>query len=560
MADAAALHLARAADLRRSADWRSACEEFRSAGGVEGLEVDDLERFAECAQIAGFRQEAIAALERSFALRMRAGKIREASASAFWLWEAYVLNGEFARGGGWMAKARQLAQGAGAGNAPGWPLIAEAYGLIGSGAYEAALPVLQQAREVAMATGDADLHAFSTLLGGRALLKSGQRREGLERLDEAMLGVLSGKTSPRVTSLLFCAAIGTCHEEVHDDVRVREWSVALGSWLHRVPPFGRPFYGNCLTYRAADLRLAGRWREALAALEEACRLLAEEAGALVVGHAHYERAESHRLLGHAADAEAAYRAAAFSGGPTQPGLALLRLSLGDVPAAAAGILRALSESEARSVRAEVLPAAVTVLLAAGEATKAREAADELAQLAEAFTSDALRAACAAASGEIAIAEQDWRGALPLLRTASNLWRSLAFPYETARTAMLIAKAYRLAGDAEAALIELAFAREVFRGLGAGPDLAEVERLLRGDPAPYGLTSREVEVLKLVTLGLTNRAIADRLYLSERTVHRHLSNIFVKLGVASRTEAATCAVDRGIVILAQTPAGGHPRRP
>ena len=375
-----------------------------------------------------------------------------------------------------------------------------------------------------------------------------------------MLGVLSGETSPRVTSLLFCAAIGTCHEEVHDDVRVREWSGALGSWLHRVPPFGGPFYGNCLTYRAVDLRLAGRWPEALAALEEACRLLEEEAGALVVGHAHYERAESHRLLGHAADAEAAYRAAAFSGGQTQPGLALLRLSLGDVPAAAAGILRALTESEARSARAEVLPAAVTVLLAAGEATKAREAAGQLAHLAEAFTSDALRAASAAGSGEIALAEEDWRAALPLLRKASNLWRSLAFPYETARTGVLIARAYRLAGDAEAALIELEFAREVFRSLGAGPDLAEVERLLRGDPAPCGLTSREVEVLRLVTRGLPNRAIAERLYLSERTVHRHLSNIFVKLGVGSRTEAATCALDRGIVNLADTQAGGRPRMP
>ena len=549
MADAA-VHLARARELRRNSEWGPACDEFRAAGGIGGLGVEDLEGFAECAQILGLRSEAVAALERSFALRMAAGQARAAEASAFWLWEAYALNNEFARANGWMARVRELGELNGEWHEHGWFLITMAYGLIGAGDYAGARSVLARAHDEAVAAADLDQLAFSTLLNGRALIKSGRLQDGLEQLDGAMLRVLSGETSPRVTSLLYCAAIGTCHLEAREASRVREWSAALGAWLDRVPPFGGPFYGNCLTYRAVSLRAAGRWNQALALLEEAAQGLAEGSAGRLVGHARYELGESHRLLGHVAEAEAAYRAAAFTGGPTQPGLALLRLSLGDVAAALAGMRRALGEAEAAAARVELLPAAVTVFVAAGALAEADDGVAELAALAAFFDSDSVRAEHARAAGELAVARGDWQAALPNLRRASDLWRGLEVPYETARISVLLASAYRAVGDEEAALLELGSAREAFSRLGATRDLTAVGRLLEPDHAPYSLSPREIEVLQLLARGLTNRAIASALFLSERTVHRHVSNIFDKLGVTSRTQAATRAIDRGIVTLAE----------
>ncbi|MBT2515779.1 response regulator transcription factor [Arthrobacter sp. ISL-30] len=540
-------HLARARALHAGSAWRQACDEFRAAGGLAALEVDDVESFAECAQIAGLRDDAIAALEHAFEVRAANGQVRPALASAFWLWEAYHLNSEFAQANGWMARARELGPDD-AGEEPGWLLIITAYGRIAAGAYDEAGMLLARVRERAARVHDADQLAFSTLLTGRALVKSGRLADGLDWLDDAMLRVVAGETTPRVTSLLFCAAIGTCQVEARDVSRVREWSTALGSWLDTVPPFGGPFYGNCLTYRAVHLRLAGQWAAALAQLEEACRSLADGAGTRLIGHARYELAESHRLLGDVPEAEAAYRAAAFAGGPTQPGLALLRLSLGDVPAAAAGIRRALGESVGPSARVELLPAAVTVLLATAAAGEAAAAAAEMGSLAEHFASDSVHAAHARALGELALADDEWQKALPELRRAAGLWRGLDVPYEVARCSMLLATAYRGVGDEEAAGLELESAREVFTRLGARPDLLVVEDMLLrpGIPSQHGLSPREVEVLRLIVRGLTNRAIGAELFLSERTVQRHVSNIFDKLGVSSRTQAATRAIDRGIV--------------
>ncbi|UEL29451.1 response regulator transcription factor [Pseudarthrobacter sp. L1SW] len=540
-------HLTRARDYHASYAWRQACDEFRAAGGPAGLGVEDLEYFAECAQIVGLRDDAIAALVHAFEERAANGQVRPAVAAAFWLWQAYRLNGEDAQANGWLARARELGPDD-AGEEPGWLLITAAYYRMGAGAYDDAVTLLARARDGAARMHDADQLAFSALLTGRALVLSGRFTDGLDWLDDGMLRVLAGETTPRTTSLLYCAAIGTCEMEVHDVARVREWSAALGSWLEKVPPFGGPFYGHCLTYHAVHLRLAGKWTAALAQLEDACRSLAEGAGSRFMGHARYELGESHRLFGDFPEAEAAYRTAAFTGGPTQPGLAQLRLSLGDVPAAAAGIRRALGEAVGPAARVELLPAAVTVLLAADAAGEAEAATAELGSHAEHFASDSVRATHARALGELALASNEWRKALPQLREAAGLWRDLDVPYETAQCSVLLASAYRGVGDDEAADLELEAARQAFRSLGARHDLLVVQGMLQHSdiPGQHGLSPREVGVLRLIVQGMPNRAIGAELFLSERTVQRHVSNIFNKLGVSSRTQAATLALDRGIV--------------
>jgi DNA-binding NarL/FixJ family response regulator len=157
-----------------------------------------------------------------------------------------------------------------------------------------------------------------------------------------------------------------------------------------------------------------------------------------------------------------------------------------------------------------------------------------------------------AEGAVRLAEDDVEGALNVLRRAWEAWAALDAPYDAARVRVLTAAACRRLGDVDGATLETDAAREVFRGLGAAPELARLDAGAgqtadtAADAAPAGLSTREVEVLRLVAAGLTNRAIADALTISERTVDRHVSNIFTKLDVSTRAAATAWAYRYGLV--------------
>jgi DNA-binding CsgD family transcriptional regulator len=184
------------------------------------------------------------------------------------------------------------------------------------------------------------------------------------------------------------------------------------------------------------------------------------------------------------------------------------------------------------------------VLAAGDVDDAARACAELEQIATGYDSPMLGGLVAHARGSVALARGDARGALVALRAAGDAWQSLAAPYEAARTRVLVALACRALGDEDAAVRDLAGARAAFEELGAKPDVARVDALADGGDA-HGLSERELEVLRLVAAGKTNRAIADDLFLSERTVDRHVSNIFTKLGLSSRAAATAFAVEHGL---------------
>jgi DNA-binding CsgD family transcriptional regulator len=179
------------------------------------------------------------------------------------------------------------------------------------------------------------------------------------------------------------------------------------------------------------------------------------------------------------------------------------------------------------------------MLAAGEVRAARAAADELSRIARDLRAPLLGAAADHMQGAVLLAEGDPRGALVALQRAWTGWQELEVPYEAARVRVLVGLACRQLGDQDGAEMELDAARWVFQQLGAVPDLARVQALPAA-PAAGGLTAREVQVLRLVAAGRTNRAIAAELMLSARTVDRHVSNIFTKLGVSSRAEATAWA--------------------
>jgi ATP/maltotriose-dependent transcriptional regulator MalT len=354
-----------------------------------------------------------------------------------------------------------------------------------------------------------------------------------------MLAVVAGELLPIMTALMYCSVIDTC-QQVYALGRAREWTAAFTSVCEQQPDLA--FTGICLVHRAEILQRQGEWREALVEARRACEL-ARRADRKPPGAALYQQAEIHRLCGEFEKAEDVYRAASERGFEPQPGLALLRLAQGRSDAACAAMRRLTNTASDRMRRAGILPAHFEVMLACGDIDEARRARDQMRELAEAFDTDLLRALVAQADGAIATAEGRPNAALDPLRRAFSLWQHLDAPYEGARVRVLIGHACQALGDEEAAALEYEAARSVFERLGARPDVARLNAPHTPQSAPRPiLTERELDVLRLISTGRTNKAIAQELALSVRTIDRHVTNILTKLDVRSRTAATTYAHD------------------
>jgi DNA-binding NarL/FixJ family response regulator len=347
-----------------------------------------------------------------------------------------------------------------------------------------------------------------------------------------------------VAGIVYCYTINVCRS-VHELRRAREWTTALTHWCDGQADMVA-HKGVCLVHRAEIMQLLGAWESAL---EEARRAGEPPVtGRRVSAEAHYVQGELHRLQGDFDAAEEAFRFAARLGSDAQPGLALLRLAQGNGEAAFAAIRRALGETGDVLGRVALLPAYVEIALAAGEVDEAERASAELAEISDAQRSDALAARSGGARGAVALERGDASEALIALRRSLQAWQELEAPYEAARARVLVGLACAALGDDDGATLELEAARSVFADLGARPDLARVASLLAPGSSQnaHGLSPRELEVLRLVASGETNKAIAAALVLSERTVDRHVSNTYAKLGVSSRAAATAFAYEHGLV--------------
>lgn len=442
----------------------------------------------------------------------------------------HFLRGEAELGAGWMARAKRVL----AADPDSVVHLYFRYGDVESSLDADDLtPVLAAARALraeAAQRGVRELVAGATLQSGRVLIRLGAVADGLALLDEAMLDVTGGKLKPEWAGNLYCNAIAAYHELV-DLKRMWTWTERLRRWCDELPA-AVLFGGICRVHRAQLLLARG---DVTAAADEAARVATEVADVSVVttAEAQYVVGEARRVSGDRAGAERAYGEAHQLGRDPQPGLALLRLDAGRPDVAANSIAAALTAlSRGGLARVRLAAAQVEIALAAGQVEVARKAADEVAEVAGTYASPGLAAMADQARGAVLLAEGQPDEALSALRAACRSWREQDAQYDCALVRRLLARAYAAVGDVDAAERERAAAADVL-------NITPAHR-------PGGLSAREVEVLRLVAAGTTNRGIAAELVLSEKTVARHLSNIFAKLDVSSRTAAAAYAFDHGLV--------------
>jgi DNA-binding NarL/FixJ family response regulator len=526
--------------------WGEAFESLSAADEVSALGPEDLERWAMSAYLIARDADSVAIFTRAYQEALERGEVTRAVRSTFWLFFQLINKGDEAQAGGWFARGRKLLDESELDCVEqGYLMVPIALRNLFGHDFPAARAIFTDALAIGERFGDADLTALSTLGLGQSLVGEGDLG-GLALFDEVMVGVTSDETTAVVGGIVYCAVIGGCHE-VFDLRRAQEWTDALTRWCAAQPDLV-PFRGNCLVHRTQLMALRGSWSDALEEARRAVDQFVRANDQYSGGWAYYELAEVHRRRGEFQEAEEAYRQANQMGHPPQPGLAQLRLAQGQTSAADGAIRRALDEATALVDRCKLLPATVEILLAAGDVAEARKAADELLQIAAGFDSPLLEALASHADGAVLLSDKRPKEALAALRRAGARWQELDAPYEGARTRYLSGLACRRLGDEDGAALEIDAARWSFERLGAEADLVQLDVAAGRSAARAegGLTGREVEVLALVAAGKSNRQIATELVISEKTVARHVSNIFVKLGVSSRAAATAYAFTHDLV--------------
>jgi len=543
-------HLIRGRECYGRRAWADAFRALSLADQAGPLAGADLEQLAVSAYLVGRDDDYLATLERAHRAHLGAGEGLRAARAAFWLGLRLLFRGETGPATGWFARAQRVLEREDRDCVErGYLLLPAVQEQLRSGDCAAACATAASAAEIGDRFAEADLSACARHLQGRGLLLQGDLTPGLALLDEAMVSVIAGELSPIVTGLIYCSVIEGCLE-VYELRRAREWTWALARWCEDQPELVA-FTGVCMAHRAEIMLLNGAWSAAIDEAKCACARCLGAGNRQAAAAAFYQQAEVQRLQGEFGAAEESYRSASQWGWEPQPGLALLRLAQGRVDPALAAIRRVVNATTDRVERAKLLPASIEIMLAAGDIEEARRECRELEGIARALETGEpgiLGAMAAQARGEVELAAGEAMAALVSLRCAWRAWLQIDAPYLAARVRVLVALACRALDDEDGSNLELQAAHTVFEQLGAAPDLARVASLTRSTPAraPHRLSSRELQVLRLVAAGKTNKAIAAELHVSERTIDRHVSNIFSKLDVPSRAAATAFACQHHLV--------------
>ncbi|MGW8315644.1 MAG: LuxR C-terminal-related transcriptional regulator [Bacteroidales bacterium] len=533
---------------QRYEKWTEIYEQLSMADRKDALGSEELEKLALAAYLTGRDAESYQLLERAHQNYLDEDHIEDAIRCVFWLGLMLMNAGEKARGSGWFARGERLvldkenqdfAE-------KGLLLIPEGLGALYSGYPARAQKFFEQAETIGEEFGNADLIVLGRLGHGQAMIQQGDVSKGIKLLDETMITVETEEVFPLINGIVYCAVIESCRK-VWDISRAQEWTSALTRWCEAQPDIV-PFRGECLVRRAEMIQLHGEWEKAFEETRNACDLLARRSGESITGEAYYRKAELHRLAGEFESAEDNYREAAKWGRNPQPGLALLRLAQGQDDAAETSIRNTLRGISDTIKRADILPAAVKILIAVKKTEEALEAVEELNTISIQFDAPYLQATYAHCRGAVFLADGKFNPALEYLQKALKLWNSMHLPYESACTRELKGIIYKKLNDKDSSDTELSAAKWIFEQLNAKHDLERINRMLnrKRDHEPYGLSLRELQVLNLIAAGKTNKSVASELFISVRTVDRHVSNIFNKLGVSSRVEAISISLKKNIL--------------
>ena len=522
-------------------DWQGALDEARAVAFDDpATEADRADLEAEAAWWLGRLEDCISAREHAYRLYEDVGDQRRAGQCAVWLWEHHAIYARPAIASAWLRRARRALGDDTECVEYGALLLREAETAHGGGELDPALVLATEALELGRRLRSPDLEAEALQTTGRILIDQGRLDDGMGHLDEAMLFAVEGRLRPFSTGKVYCSLIAAC-EEVGDFDRAAEWTEATLRWAEQHPFAIWP--GVCRVHRAVVLKRRGALAEAEVEAARACDELRQSHVANSAA-AYSEVGDICRRLGELDRAEEAFaRAQEISGAPSA-GLALLRLAQGRAAEAMAITTACVAGQTNPLARAALLPTLVHVAVAVRDLDAASRGLTELESTVEVFSTPTLRATALSTRGRLQLAAGELEAGATLQR-AVDAWRSLDVPYEEATARTLLGQAHRDAGDTTAANESFEAAASLFDQIGARLDA----QLVLGDtkvPLPAGLTEREVEVLRLIAAGLTNNEIATELFLSAKTVSRHLSNIFTKIGVTSRAGATAFAFEHHLV--------------
>lgn len=528
--------LAAAVDACHRHDWQQAYDLASAAGDDDPAWLDVR---GEAAWWLGRLDECIAAREGAYQRYLQEGNGRDAGRCAVSLYETHCLRARPAMGSGWLSRARHCLEADPECQEYGALLLREAERAHGAGELDRAGELAQQAMRLARRVASADLEAEALQTFGRVLISQGSTALGMAHLDEAMLFAVEGRLGPYSTGKVYCSLIGAC-EELGDLRRAAEWTDATLRWAEQ-HPFAI-FPGICRVHRAVALEWRGEYAEAVREAERACvELLGSHLPNAAAAHA--EVGDIKRRLGDLDGAEAAFARAADLAGAVFPALALLRLAQGRV-AEALGINTAAVAGATwnRPARARLLADRAQIMVATGDLPGAAAAVTELEALAAALGSPPLIAETLTAQARLQLAHGEAAAARTSIAGALARWEELGVPYQVATALTIQGRALDELGERESAAHSFAAAEQRFSQLGIRTVLSRrTEAGRAGRPKlPAGLTEREAEVLRHVAAGLTNNQIAAALHLSPKTVSRHLSSIFTKAGVTSRSGATAFA--------------------
>jgi LuxR family transcriptional regulator, maltose regulon positive regulatory protein len=536
-------------------DWEAARAAFDESMAA-GESPEALEGLGAAAQMLNDDVLTFEARERAYRLYLDRGDKGPAGRIAAWLAaDCLLFRGEPAVASGWLQRAHSLIDELEPGVDHGWLAIHE--GHIAVSLEEDTAKARQLARraiELGRAFGAPELEMLGLGLEGRALVSDGELEEGMRRLDEATTVALQGEAQ-----LLYCVAWACCYvisacERVRDYERAAQWCARVGDFCGQHDIF---LLNTCRAHYASVLSWQGRWKEAETQLSAAVEGLRASRPPMV-GDALARLGELRRRQGRVADAEELFsRSETHS--LTLLGRAALAFDRGQSSEAADLAERYLRRypEPGRVERAAGLEVAVKAFTRTGDMDRAEDALEQLRQLAARGRTRALQAAVASAEGALAAARGDHDSARRSFEDALDLLAAGDARFEAARSRLDLAAALKALGRSDQARRELETALACFRELGANGEADRTATLLAGlrttkaapsemAGTPLGdLSTRELEVLGLVALGLTNHEIASRLVLSEHTVNRHVANILRKLGLPSRAAASSLAGRHGL---------------